>query len=260
VDGARSGGMKPGKYWNGARPCQPEAPSRVYGYCDRALARLFPPRCLLCLDAGQAPALDLCAGCQADLARDLPSCTGCAKKLPRPDTFLCGECLVRPRAFDAAFAPYLYRHPVDWMIHRMKYSGEIAAARVFGTLLGQLVRSAHMVHVEALLPVPLHRVREARRGYNQALEIARYAGRELGLPVAFDACRRTRDTVSQAGLDAAERRHNLRGAFALARPPGFERIAIVDDVLTTGSTVDELAAVLKAAGVDWVEVWAVARA
>lgn len=252
--------MKTSKYWKGPQACQPGTLSQVYGLCDRALARVFPPRCLLCLDPGQAPALDLCAGCQADLARDLPACTGCAKRLPRPDTFLCGECLVGPRTFDAAFAPYLYRHPVDWMIHRMKYAGEIAAARVFGTLLGQLVRSSHMVHVEALLPVPLHRAREAHRGYNQAIEIARYAGRELELPVAFDVCRRTRDTVSQAGLDAAARRHNLRGAFALTRPPDFERVAIIDDVLTTGSTVDELAAVLKAAGVGWVEVWAVARA
>lgn len=252
--------MKAGKYWNGPGPCQPGALDRVYGLCDRALARFFPPRCLLCLDPGQAPALDLCAGCQADLARDLPACTGCAKRLPRADRFLCGECLVRPRTFDAAFVPYLYQQPVDWMIQRMKYAGEIAAARVFGTLLGQMVRSAHMLHVQALLPVPLHRVREASRGYNQAIEIARYAGRELELPVAFDVCRRTRDTASQAGLDAAARRHNLRGAFALTRPLGFERVAIVDDVLTTGSTVEELAAILKAAGANWVEVWAVARA
>lgn len=252
--------MKTGKYWKGLQACQPEAINRVYGFFDRTLARVFPPRCLLCLDPGQAPALDLCAACQADLARDLPACTGCAKRLPQPDTFLCGECLARPRAFDAAFAPYLYRHPVDWMVHRMKYAGEIAAARVFGTLLGSLVRSSHMLHVQALLPVPLHRAREARRGYNQAMEIARYAGRELDLPVAFDACRRTRDTLPQAGLDGAARRHNLRGAFALTRPPAFSRVAIVDDVLTTGSTVDELAALLKAAGVQWVEVWAVARA
>jgi ComF family protein len=252
--------MKAVKYWNGLEACQPGALDQVYRFCDRALARVFPPRCLLCLDPGQAPALDLCTECQSDLVRDLPSCTGCAKRLPRPDTFLCGECLVRPRAFDAAFAPYLYRHPMDWMIHRMKYAGEIAAARVLGMLLGQLVRSSHVVHVEALLPVPLHRVREARRGYNQAIEIARYAGRELGLPVVFDASCRTRDTVSQAGLDAAERRHNLRGAFALTRRPEFERVAIIDDVLTTGSTVEELARVLKGAGVGWVEVWAVARA
>lgn len=260
MGGARSGGMKIGKYWNGAEACQPGRAAQVYGWCDRALARLFPPRCLLCLDPGQPPTLDLCAGCQADLVRDLPACTGCARRLPGPGAFLCGECLVRPRAFDAAFAPYLYQHPLDWMIHRMKYAGEIAAARVLGTLLGRLVRSSHMLHVEALLPVPLHRVREADRGYNQAIEIARYAGRELGLPVAFDACRRTRDTASQAGLDAAARRHNLRGAFALTRRLEFGRVAIVDDVLTTGSTVDELAAVLKTAGADWIEVWAVARA
>lgn len=252
--------MRSSKYWKGPDTCQPGLMSRVYGLCDQALARVFPPRCLLCLDPGQPPALDLCAGCQGDLRRDLPACTGCARLLPRTDAFLCGECLARPRAFDAAFAPYLYRHPLDWLIHRMKYTGEIAAARVLGTLLGRQVRAAHMVHVEALVPVPLHRAREARRGYNQAIEIARFAGGELGLPVLADLCWRTRDTPAQAGLDVQARRGNLRGAFALARPLPCDRVAIVDDVLTTCTTVEELATVLKRGGATWVEVWTVARA
>jgi ComF family protein len=142
----------------------------------------------------------------------------------------------------------------------MKYGREIAAARVLGTLLGRVAATAHALHVQALLPVPLHRAREAGRGFNQALEIARYAGRELGLPVIHDACARRRATPEQVGLDAASRRRNLRGAFELIRPTGLSRVAIVDDVLPTGSTAEELARVLKADGVHWVEVWAVARA
>jgi ComF family protein len=227
---------------------------------DHLLARLFPPRCLFCLDAGQPPALDLCADCEADLVRDLPACTGCALPLPQPDTFLCGACLQRPRDFDAAFAAYLYQHPLDWIIRRMKYGGDIPAARVLGTLLGRRALAAHAVHVEALLPVPLHRAREAQRGFNQAMEIARAAARELQLPVVYDAVRRKRATVGQAGLDATGRRRNLRGAFELVRELRLRRVAIVDDVLTTGSTVEELARVLKAGGASWVEVWAVARA
>jgi len=131
---------------------------------------------------------------------------------------------------------------------------------VLGTLLGRRLATGHALHVEALLPVPLHRAREADRGFNQAIEIAQAAGRELSLPVVCDASRRRHATIEQAGLDADARRHNLRGAFELVRPLGHRRIAIVDDVMTTGSTVEELARVLKAGGAQWVEVWAVARA
>lgn len=251
--------MKPAKYWERLKRCQPDGRFQVYGLVDLVLARIFPPRCLLCLDPGQPPALDLCSGCEADLARDLPACTGCAQLLPRSDSFLCGDCLQAPRVFDAAFAAYRYEHPLDWLVRRMKYGGDIATARVLGTLLGRRIAGGHMLHAQALVPVPLHRGREAQRGYNQALEIARAASREISLPV-FHAVGRRRATVEQAGLDAASRRSNLRGAFELVRPLRHRRLAIVDDVMTTGSTVEELARVLKAGGAEWVEVWAVARA
>ena len=252
--------MTPAKYWERLIGCQPEEQPRVYGLVDLALARLFPPRCLLCLDAGQAPALDLCGACETDLPRDLPACTGCALPLPQPEAFLCGACLREPRDFDAAFAAYRYQHPLDWMIRRMKYGSDIATARVLGTLLGRRLAAGHPLHVEALVPVPLHRAREARRGFNQALEIARAAAREVGLPLVCDAVGRRRDTTEQTALDAAQRRSNLHGAFELVRPLGHRRIAVVDDVMTTGSTAEELARVLKAGGAKWVEAWTVARA
>jgi ComF family protein len=248
------------KYWERLFACQPEGHFQVYGLCDLVMARIFRPRCLLCLDAGQPPALDLCRDCEADLSRDLPSCTGCALPLPQADAFLCGGCLQRPRDFDAAFAAYLYEHPLDWLVRRMKYGGDISVARVLGTLLARRVLAGHVLHAQALVPVPLHRGREARRGFNQSMEIARAASRELRLPVLYDAARRHRATVEQAGLDAAARRGNLRGAFELVRPLEVKRVAIIDDVLTTGSTVEELARTLKAGGAEWVEVWAVARA
>lgn len=252
--------MTSGKYWERLFRCQPGGPPRVYGLVELALARLFPARCVLCLDPGQPPSFDLCGACEDDLPRDLPACTGCAACLPQADAFLCADCLQRPRDFDAAFAAYRYEHPVDWLVRRAKYGGDIATARVLGTLLGRRLRAGHVLHVEALLPVPLHRGREARRGFNQAIEIAQAAAREVGLPVVCDTGRRWRDTAGQAGLDAAGRRANVRGAFDLVRPLRHRRLAIVDDVLTTGSTAEELARVLKAAGAEWVEVWAVARA
>lgn len=248
------------KYLNGSRGCQPSPLEQVYERLAEALGRFFPPTCLLCLDPGQPPSLDLCPACQADLPRVLPACTGCALPLPRADAFLCGDCLQRPRAFDAAFAAFRYEFPMDSLVRRLKYGGDIAVARMLGTLLGDMVLAAHPIHVQALVPVPLHRRREAARGYNQAGEIARFAARRLGLPVLHGLVRRRRDTAEQVGMGAPQRAENLRGAFELARPLPVARVAIVDDVMTTGSTVEELAAVLKDGGAGWVEGWAVARA
>jgi ComF family protein len=110
-----------------------------------------------------------------------------------------------------------------------------------------------------LVPVPLHPGRLAERGYNQALEIARVLGGGLDLPLDSRCCHRVAATPPQAGLDEVARRRNIRGAFAVHSPLPWSRVAIVDDVVTTGSTVSELARVLRRAGVREIEVWAAAR-
>ncbi len=112
---------------------------------------------------------------------------------------------------------------------------------------------------EVLVPVPLHRARLAERGYNQALEIARVLSRGLGLPVDHGCCERILATLPQAGLDEGARRRNIRGAFSARRPLSWRHLAILDDVVTTGNTVEELARVLRRAGAARIEVWAVAR-
>ena len=173
---------------------------------------------------------------------------------------LCANCRARSPAFDRAFAPYRYEFPLVELVHRLKYGGQIAIARILGTLLARRVAELGPPAVDAIVPVPLHSAREARRGYNQAGEIAHFAGEILALPVLDRIALRMRATEEQAALPAIVRRVNVSGAFeALAGcvPPA---VAIVDDVLTTGSTADALAAALKRAGCRRVEVWAVARA
>jgi ComF family protein len=171
----------------------------------------------------------------------------------------CGACGGRHDGFDAAFAPYRYEFPLVELIHLLKYGGEIASARILGSLLGRRLAELGRPSVDAIVPVPLFPSREARRGYNQAREIAVFAAAELRLPVLPRLARRVRDTAEQAKLPAAERLSNLKDAFELrgAPPP---RIAIVDDVLTTGATAASLAEVLRRGGCRRVEVWAVARA
>jgi len=220
--------------------------------------KLFPPTCLLCLDPGQEPRLDLCRGCEEDFPRNQPACGGCA--LPASAAGgLCARCAGR-RAFDAAFAPYRYEFPLVELMHRLKYGNQIALARVLGTLLARRLAERGRPAVDAIVPVPLHPAREARRGYNQAREIAGHAAGLLGLPVEHRLARRIRETEEQAALPAIVRAANVRGAFEVhTRTPPL-RVAIVDDVLTTGATAAALAHALRRAGCSHIEVWAVARA
>jgi len=247
------------QYSNALRDCQPNLIRQVYGASRSLIHRLFPATCLLCLEPGQAPALDLCRGCEQDLPRTGRGCAICAAPVAGP-TIACSSCLARRPAFDAAFAPYRYEFPLVELIHRLKYGNQVAIARILGSLLARRIAERGPPAVDALVPVPLHPSREARRGYNQAGEIARFAGQLLSLPVAGGLATRVRATEEQAALPAIVRRVNVSGAFAVrdvSMPPA---VAIVDDVLTTGSTADALARELKRAGCRRVEVWAVARA
>ena len=159
-----------------------------------------------------------------------------------------------------------FEHPIDDMIRRLKYQGEIAHARVFGVLLARTARQRGHDLPRLLVPVPLHPARFRERGFNQAAAIARYAGRMLEIPVASHAVRRLRDTPSQTALGVSERHSNVRGAFGV-RSAAAQRVllqaahvAVVDDVMTTGSTLGELRELLLEAGVRRVDRWAVARA
>ena len=225
-------------------------------------ALLLPPYCVLCGGAGQLPVLDLCGPCEAELPRNSYPCARCAVPLPAgtPIGAACGRCLERPPWFDAASVPFRYAYPLDHLVRDFKYHGRLAYARVLGTVLADHVRALAAPVPECLVPVPLHPARHRERGFNQSSEIARHVARHLGIALDERLCRRTRATADQTALTAKERRRNLRGAFALERPLRARHVAVVDDVLTTGSTVEELARTLKRGGVERVSVWAVARA
>ena len=159
-----------------------------------------------------------------------------------------------------------FEPPADGLVRQMKYGGAIENARVLGELLAQAVRARNEPPPRLLVPVPLHESRLRERGFNQAAAIARYAGRSLGIPQAWHAVRRVRDTPSQTSLGVDARHRNVRGAFELtglrARRALVDaaHVAVVDDVTTTGSTLAEMKCVLLAAGVNRVDLWAVARA
>ncbi len=217
---------------------------------------LLPPACALC----EAPGALLCPPCLAELPALGPACRRCALPLPADPGGLCGPCLRRSPPFEALVAPFAYGPPLDRLLQALKYGGRLELARPLGERLAVSWLAAGPPP-ELLLPVPLHPRRLRQRGFNQALELARAAARRAGLPLAPHLLRRIRDTLPQAALDARARRANVRGAFVLAAGlEGVRRVALVDDVVTTGHTVAELARLLRRAGVEEVRVWAAARA
>jgi len=200
---------------------------------------------------------DICSGCFRDLPRVEAACPRCAR--PVAESKVCGRCLHRPPPWSAAVAPLRYAFPVDRMLQELKYEGRLMRARLFGELLGHWVRGRQPA-AELLLPVPLHRRRWRQRGFNQARELALGAGRVLGMEMADDICSRVADTPPLWDLTPGARRRVLRGAFEVCPRVRGRRVALVDDVLTTGATAATLCRALLRAGAASVEVWAIARA
>ena len=210
---------------------------------DRLGGLLLPPRCILCGSRGQAPMLDICAPCEQSLPLADPAL--------RPG----------PEPLRSSYAPFAYGHPLDHLVHVLKYRGQLAAGRVLGSLLGSRVAALGLGRdADALVPVPLHRTRHATRGFNQSAEIARWVSRQLGPKVDPRLAERRRATLPQVGLTLPEREANLRGAFLGAARVSGRRVVLIDDVTTTGRTLQELAAALIAAGAVTVDAWCVARA
>lgn len=236
-------------------------PIQVDQYWRLVQGLLLPPVCVLCADRGQSPDVDLCAGCERELPRIERPCVHCALPLAGADALgICGACLSRGPLFDRAFSACRYAYPVNHLVQRLKYQRRLSCARVLGTLVARgLAASRREPWPEALLPVPLSRARFVARGCNQALEIGRCVERLVGVPMRSDLLERLRDTREQVELEAVERRRNVRGAFGLRFSLPYAHVAIIDDVITTGSTAREIARTLKRAGVDRVEVWSAAR-
>jgi ComF family protein len=241
--------------------CQPGRQRLVNGWLLRVQGLVLPPNCVLCGERGQPPMLDLCPPCAADLELNGCACQRCAAPLAgTTSTLMCGRCLRRPPRFDSAFAPFRYAYPLDQLLRAFKYRGILSYGRVLGSLLASHVCARGGPLPERIIPVPLHPSRHRERGFNQASELALPVSRRLNVPLDERLCRRIRATVDQTELDARLRRRNVRRAFEVVGSTKLRHVALLDDVLTTGSTASELARVLKRAGVRTVEIWAVARA
>jgi ComF family protein len=222
-----------------------------------ALARLaLPQRCALCA-AGSGSAL-LCSECSAALPRTSTACPVCA--LPTAEAAVCGACLAHPPPYAVTVSALVYSFPTDRLLQQLKYAGRLALADWAGGALANavLASSATRVVPDRVVALPLAPVRQRERGFNQAHEIACRVAREFGVPLA-DALERVGGGPPQAGLSWPERARNVRGAFVARGNVRGARIALVDDVMTTGATLAEAASTLLRAGAAGVECWVVAR-
>lgn len=225
---------------------------------------LLPPTCVLCGDTGCYSGhhgLDLCQHCENELPRLISACARCAEPIPShlATEALCGQCQIKPPAYNRCLSMFNYQPPVDHLIQSLKFHHRLEMAQLLGRLMAHWLEQVMDNMPDTLIPVPLHSARLRERGFNQAAEIAKPIARELGCVLDVSSCRRIKTTAPQSELTRKERAKNVRGAFEVLKPLSGH-VVIIDDVMTTGSTAHEFAKTLIKSGADCVDVWVCARA
>lgn len=216
--------------------------------------------CILCGDNCHNP-LCLCTACQNELPYIDHACKSCGLPIETTEhANNCGACLTSPPPISQCISLLHYESPVDYLIKHMKYHNQLSIADLLGKLLAKKIKNLDLPRPQQIIPIPLHIDRLQQRGYNQAIEIGRQLSRELNIPLNLTDCSRTRSTAPQFDIPASERGDNIKNAFEISGNINAEHVTLIDDVMTTGSTVREVAKALLNAGVKQVDVWTCARA
>ncbi len=216
----------------------------------------LPSICILCKQFHKS-SLAVCTAC-TDLLPTLESvCTYCAFPLPDNDYLICGYCIKKPPHFDSTTIGYRFEEPLRSLVHHFKYQNGL----YLGAFLGQLIFNAWQKqpsYPQCLIPVPMHPKKLKSRGFNQTVILTRFLAKRMQLPYDLRSCQKTVNTTPQAELNGKKRSKNIQGAFTV-KPLPYTHVALIDDLLTTGSTVNELAKLLKKSGVQQVDIWCCAR-
>lgn len=234
----------------------------IYNWLKSNLFGRISKQCLLCLGVTDNKHL-LCSDCESDLPQNSFRCVICAISIPstqtRQHSLVCGKCQKHQPYYATSQIPFIYATPLKQLITQLKFHGNLSYAPLlaFG-FINSMQRSKNNLP-ECIIPIPLHTKRLQERGFNQALEMARIISKQLQIPLDNSLCTRNKVTPFQSGLSAKQRKQNMKGAFTISKPHQYKHIAIFDDVVTTGTTVNELAKELKQSGVETIEVWAIAR-
>ena len=217
--------------------------------------------CFLCGSRLDISGPLLCSVCSLDLPLNNKACPVCAN--PGEDGIICAICLQsQKQQIKQTYCVYRYEYPISQLIQGMKFNSRLDIVAYFGRQLVNFAIQRNIRLPDCFIPVPLHPSRLRERGFNQSLELARIVANETRVPVDYRICERLLNTATQTGLPAHQRRRNIKGSFkinknALSR---YQHVTIIDDVVTTGSTVHELAYALNKIGIAQIDVWACARA
>jgi len=222
------------------------------------IANPIKQSCILCGVSGHQD-LCLCQHCLDELPFIEDSCNCCGIPLTS-QAEKCGACISTPPPNTACISLLHYQEPVDYLIKHMKYHNQLSIAELMGKLLVEKINQSDQPIPEQIIPVPLHFSRLQQRGYNQAVEIARSISRAFNIPINLTDCSRKRNTIPQYDLPSNLRSDNMREAFEVINEISAKHVAIVDDVMTTGSTVWEFSQVLIDSGVERVDIWTCSRA
>ena len=225
---------------------------------SKILRVLYPSHCYLCAKQQSEPGL--CRACRHDLPLNEVCCRVCALPMPVSEgNLICGSCLQTPPAFDKTWSPFIYAQPLEWLIQQLKFNQKLYLASLLARQMWQ--HKPAVTSAECIIPMPLHPRRLRQRGFNQAMVLARELSRLSSIPVDDSVCQRVLHTETQTGKTALHRNRNIRGAFRYnVGCKQYCHVIILDDVITTGSTVMELTKTLKQSGVEQIDVWSVARA
>jgi len=222
----------------------------------RVIDAVLPARCVVCHQPAQTE-LALCAFCHAELPYNRTRCIHCAQPLTG-ENLVCGHCQQHPPHYQQAISPLLYKDQARQLILELKFHNKLRNARLLANLfIEQLPENERP---ELLIPVPLHPKRLRERGYNQALELARELKKLTAIPIDAGSTRRRRYTERQADLTLKDKSGNVKNAFEVVKTPSAHHITIIDDVMTSGHTVNEFARILKQSGVEKIDIWVIARA
>lgn len=213
---------------------------------------LLPRLCLFCNKPCEQS--QICSACYRDLPWLKTACPQCANLLEQQNQ-ICGQCLNDTPAYHSTLALFQYLPPIDHLILGLKFRQKLAYARVLAELLTKKILEQQAPLPEIIIPLPLHHLRLKERGFNQALEIAKPIAKALNIPLDIQSARRIKVTLPQASIPAAQRKKNVWNAFSVDLQFSAKHIGLIDDVITTGHTVNALAQCYRKLGVERIDVW-----
>ncbi len=219
---------------------------------------LIPKTCMQCARKIRELNCIYCEQCSDELPYSKHSCHRCGQPFSGFSNY-CGRCVSKLPAFDACFCAFEYSAPISNAICRFKYAEQPQMARYLARLMIDELLSQEIEIPEAIIAVPMHRSSLRKRGYNQSHELAKHFSKRLNVPLLTNTLSKTKATPRQATQSLSQRKINQKGSFQVVKDIKFNHIAIVDDVVTTGATAQEIAKTLKKNGVDYVQVWGIAR-